>query len=146
MTSSQPRRPKGVQGGVSPSTEATQGGRPIGLIAGYGRFPLLYAQNLKAQGYRIFCAAIREESDPAIEDLVDECVWLRLGQLGKLIDAFRKAGVAEAVMAGKVHKTRIYQLRPDIYPPEERRPFGAGGSDSQDADSTAAPELASASG
>jgi len=87
---------------------------PIGLIAGYGRFPLLYARNLKAQGYRIFCAAIREESDPAIEEVADECIWLRLGQLGKLIEAFRKAGVAEAVMAGKVHKTRIYQLRPDL--------------------------------
>lgn len=114
MTSSQPRRPKGVQGGASPSTEATQGGRPIGLIAGYGRFPLLYAQNLKAQGYRIFCAAIREETDPAVAEVADECRWLRLGQLGKLIDAFRQAGVDEAVMAGKVHKTRIYQLRPDM--------------------------------
>jgi len=87
---------------------------PIGLIAGYGRFPLLYARNLKAQGYRIFCAAIREESDPAIETVADECVWLRLGQLGKLIDVFRKAGVSEAVMAGKVHKTQIYKIRPDL--------------------------------
>ncbi|WP_443081388.1 LpxI family protein [Thiohalorhabdus sp.] len=83
-------------------------------MAGYGRFPLLYAQNLKAQGYRIFCAAIREETDPAVAEVVDDCRWLRLGQLGKLIDAFRDAGVGEAVMAGKVHKTRIYQLRPDM--------------------------------
>lgn len=95
-------------------SEAAAGGRPIGLIAGYGRFPLLYAQNLKAQGYRIFCAAIREETDPAVTEVADEHRWLRLGQLGKLIDAFRKAGVTEAVMAGKVHKTRIYQLRPDL--------------------------------
>ncbi|MFA9461752.1 LpxI family protein [Thiohalorhabdus methylotrophus] len=86
----------------------------IGLIAGYGRFPLLYADNLRTQGYRVFCAAIREESDPAIGEHVDELVWLRLGQLGKLIEAFRKAGVEEAVMAGKVHKTRIYKLRPDL--------------------------------
>ena len=87
---------------------------PIGLIAGYGRFPLLYAQNLKAQGYRIFCAAIREETDPVVVEVADDWRWLRLGQLGKLIDAFREAGVTEAVMAGKVHKTRIYQLRPDM--------------------------------
>ncbi|KPV41712.1 hypothetical protein AN478_01155 [Thiohalorhabdus denitrificans] len=86
----------------------------IGLIAGYGRFPLLYADSLRAQGYRVFCAAIREESDPDIRAHVDELTWLRLGQLGKLIEAFRKAGVEEAVMAGKVHKTRIYKLRPDL--------------------------------
>lgn len=95
-------------------TEAAAGDRPIGLIAGYGRFPLLYAQNLKAQGFRIFCAAIREETDPAVLEVADQAQWLRLGQLGKLIEAFRAAGVAEAVMAGKVHKTRIYQLRPDL--------------------------------
>ena len=89
-------------------------GPPIGLIAGYGRFPLLYADNLRRQGYRVFCAAIREETDPGIADRVDELVWLRLGQLGKLLEVFRRAGVREAVMAGKVHKTRIYQLRPDL--------------------------------
>jgi hypothetical protein len=95
-------------------SEAAAGDRPIGLIAGYGRFPLLYAENLKAQGYRVFCAAIREETDPAVTEVADAHRWLRLGQLGKLIDAFREAGVTEAVMAGKVHKTRIYQLRPDM--------------------------------
>jgi hypothetical protein len=94
-------------------SDAAAGDRPIGLIAGYGRFPLLYARNLKAQGRRIFCAAIREETDPAVTEVADEHRWLRLGQLGKLIEAFRAAGVREAVMAGKVHKTRIYQLRPD---------------------------------
>lgn len=87
----------------------------LGLIAGHGRFPLLYARSLKAQGYRVFCAAIREETDPAIEEAVDSCRWLRLGQLGKLIEAFRGAGVARAVMAGKVHKTRLYKLRPDLH-------------------------------
>ncbi len=86
----------------------------LGLIAGHGRFPLLYARSLKAQGYRVFCAAIREEADPGIEADVDGCQWIRLGQLGRLIDAFREAGVNRAVMAGKVHKTQLYKLRPDF--------------------------------
>jgi len=64
--------------------------------------------------------------------------WTRTGR----VPAARVLDVERAV-EGKVTR---HQLRPDIYPPEERRPFGAGGSDSQDADSTAAPELASASG
>ena len=107
------RRPKGQEGGESAAGEFPTKDRPLGLIAGYGRFPLLYARSLKAQGYRIFCAAIREEADPAVAQAVDECRWLRLGQLGKLIEAFHAAGVGEAIMAGKVHKTRIFKLRPD---------------------------------
>ncbi|HKJ72143.1 MAG TPA: UDP-2,3-diacylglucosamine diphosphatase LpxI [Gammaproteobacteria bacterium] len=114
MTPTPSGRPTSPRGGASAATEAAAGDPPIGLIAGYGRFPLLYARNLKAQGYRVFCAAIREETDPAVTEVADEHRWLRLGQLGKLIEAFRGAGVREAVMAGKVHKTRIYQLRPDL--------------------------------
>ncbi len=86
----------------------------IGLIAGYGRFPLLYAQTLKAQGYSIFCAAIREETDPSVLDWTDGHTWLHLGQLGKLVAAFRQNGITRAVMAGKIHKTRLYKLRPDL--------------------------------
>lgn len=86
----------------------------VGLIAGYGRFPVLYAKALRAQGFEVLCTAIREEAPAEIEEVADRCVWLRVGQLGRMIEVFREAGVTTAVMAGKVHKTRIYQLRPDL--------------------------------
>ena len=59
-------------------------------------------------------AAIREETDPAIEHHAGQVHWLGLGQLGKLIDVFHQAGVKRAIMAGQVkHKQIFSSIRPD---------------------------------
>lgn len=89
-----------------------------GLIAGNGRFPFLLLEAARGRGLEMVVAAIREETDPAIEAsgaaLGAEVHWLSLGQLGKLIQVFRTAGVERAVMAGQVkHKQIFSALRPD---------------------------------
>jgi len=91
-----------------------QASPPIGLIAGYGRFPLLAAQAMRARGLKVVVAAIKEEADPTIAEQADELHWLHVGQLGKMLKLFHKAGVVEAMMAGKVHKTHVWDLRPDL--------------------------------
>ncbi len=80
----------------------------LGLIAGNGRFPLILAGNARREGYEVVAAAIREETDPAIEQAADRVVWLSLTQLGALIKFFQKEGVTRAVMAGQVIKRRMY--------------------------------------
>jgi DUF1009 family protein len=96
---------------------AAQAGRgeTIGLIAGNGRFPLLFSREAKARGYRVVAVAHRGESLEAIESEVDELTWIRVGQLGKMIRTFRGAGVTRAVMAGGIDKVRsLTQIRPDL--------------------------------
>jgi DUF1009 family protein len=91
----------------------------LGLIAGNGRFPFLLLDAARAQGTEVVVAAIKEETDPEIDDraVADPGIrvhWLSLGELSRLIDTFQKAGVTQAVMAGQVkHKQIFSNIRPD---------------------------------
>ena len=92
---------------------------PLGLIAGNGHFPFLLLDAARAQGRPVVVAAIREETDPAInaraqEDQETIVHWLSLGELSRLIETFQLAGVKQAVMAGQVkHKQIFSSIRPD---------------------------------
>ncbi|OGX00589.1 MAG: hypothetical protein A3K11_07050, partial [Nitrospirae bacterium RIFCSPLOWO2_12_FULL_63_8] len=87
----------------------------IGLIAGNGRFPLLFAENARRLGYRVSAVALSGEADPALERAVDRIHWVVLGQLGKLIKAFKQDGVRQAVMVGGVKKTHLFSdIKPDL--------------------------------
>ena len=86
----------------------------FGLIAGGGDFPLLTLRAARAAGHEMTVVAIREEAPTEVEGLADSCHWISLGQLSKLIDLFRSAGVTQAVMAGRVQHSKIYSaIRPD---------------------------------
>ena len=92
---------------------------PLGLIAGNGRFPFLLLDAARAQGLPVVVAAIREETDSEIDrraaaDSGITVHWLSLGELSRLIETFRAAGVEKAVMAGQVkHKQIFSSIRPD---------------------------------
>jgi DUF1009 family protein len=90
----------------------------LGIIAGNGRFPFLVLSAAHAHGYEVTIAAIREETDPAIEHAAIQARatlhWLSLGELSRLISTFQRAGVSRAVMAGQVkHKQIFSSIRPD---------------------------------
>ena len=85
-----------------------------GLIAGGGSFPLLTLQAARKSGHRMAVVAVKEEASPEIEQLADSCHWVSLGQLSKVIAAFRAEGVCRAVMAGRIQHKQIYSaIRPD---------------------------------
>jgi len=89
--------------------------KKIGLIAGYGHFPLELAAVLVAEGFEVHTVAAREEADPAIEKLTATTCWLHVGQIGGMIKAFNRAGVEQVVMAGKVRKIHLFRnFRPDF--------------------------------
>jgi DUF1009 family protein len=97
------------------SGDAPTAGRPLGLIAGNGRFPFLVAAGARRASRRVVAVAIREEASPDLEAAVDEIHWVGLGQLGRCIDALRSAGAKEAVMAGQVkHKQIFSDVVPDL--------------------------------
>lgn len=86
----------------------------IGLIAGNGSFPLLFARAARERGYRVAAVAHRGETLARIDGEADQVTWVRVGQLGRTIKAFRAAGVKRAVMAGGIDKVRsLLALRPD---------------------------------
>ncbi len=81
----------------------------VGLIAGWGRYPLVVAQALAAQGARVYCLGIKDHADPALAEICHDYAWIGLGQIGKVIRYFQRHGVTHATMAGKVHKVLLYR-------------------------------------
>ena len=89
--------------------------KKIGLIAGYGHFPLGLARSLHQAGYEVHTVAAREETYPEIEKITASTCWLHVGQIGGMIKAFKRAGVSEVVMAGKVRKLHLFRnFRPGL--------------------------------
>ena len=87
-----------------------------GLIAGNGRFPFLVLEGARREGVEMVVAAIKEETDPAIEGLASRVEWMSVGQLGRLISYFAREGVTHAIMAGQVKHVQIFSLSalPDL--------------------------------
>lgn len=86
----------------------------LGIIAGRGVYPRLLADSARKQGVaRLFAVAFRKETDPVIERYVDQAVWLPLGQLEAMLQAFKESGVKHAVMAGQITPTSLFRVRMD---------------------------------
>ena len=87
----------------------------IGIIAGGGQFPLLFAKSARKQGLRVYAAAHRGETDESLAGYVTRIQWVKLGQLGKIIDFFKHEGVQKTVFLGSITKTNIFRdVRPDL--------------------------------
>jgi hypothetical protein len=84
--------------------------RPLkyGLLAGNGRFPFLVLDAARSQGVEMVVAAIKEETFPELASHTQTIEWMGIGQLGKLINFFKKEGVTHALMAGQVKHTQIF--------------------------------------
>jgi DUF1009 family protein len=86
----------------------------LGIIAGNGVYPRLLADSARRAGVkRIVAAAFTDETDGRLTAQVDEIHWMRVGQLAKLLNCFRNAGVANAIMAGQIAPKNLFDLRPD---------------------------------
>jgi len=88
---------------------------PLGMIAGNRSLPLLFARQARLQGVsRLVAVAFENETDPALAAAVDEIVWIKVGQLSKMISAFTDRGVRQCVMVGQIAPKNLYDLRPDL--------------------------------
>lgn len=87
-----------------------------GLIAGNGKFPFLVLDGARRRGIEMVVAAIKEETEPAIEKHAVRVEWMGVGQLGRLIRFFKREGVTHAMMAGQVRHQQIFRINalPDI--------------------------------
>jgi len=93
----------------------TAGSGAVGIIAGRGELPAIAARRLRGAGLRVVAVGFDDETRAALEAEVDAYHDLRLGQVEKLIRAFREGGVASTLLLGKVHKARTFSdFRPDL--------------------------------
>jgi hypothetical protein len=88
----------------------------LGLIAGNGVFPVQAARAARARGIAVVAIAHLNESMPQIAEVVDTIEWIKIGELEKIIAAFKRAGVTEAAMAGGISRARLA----DSFAPDAR--------------------------
>lgn len=80
----------------------------IGLIAGSGGFPSLFAEAARRAGHRVVAAAHVNQTDRELERHVDAITWVKLGQFGKIAAALKAGGATQTVMLGAITKKRFF--------------------------------------
>jgi DUF1009 family protein len=81
--------------------------KKVGLIAGNGRLPILFARTAKEEGVTVVAVAHEGESLREIEAEVEDLTWIKVGQLERIIATFKDRGIEQAVMAGGIHKSAL---------------------------------------
>ena len=61
----------------------------LGLIAGNGIFPLEVARAARRDGVEVIAVAHQGETDPALAELVGAIIWIKVGELQRMIDTFK---------------------------------------------------------
>lgn len=83
-------------------------GDRIGLLAGWGRFPVLFAEAAQRLGYSVQCIGIEGLAAEELGDICDHFRTAPLARIGTAIRYFQKRRVRHAVMAGKVEKRVLF--------------------------------------
>lgn len=86
----------------------------LGLIAGGGRLPSLFATAARAAGHTVHAVGHTGETDEGLATQVASMAWVRVGQIDAIVKAFTAHGVEQAVMAGSIGRVRsLSAARPD---------------------------------
>ncbi len=81
----------------------------IGLIAGGGRFPVLFAESARRAGHRVVAVGFVRQTAAELEAAVDALTLVKLGEIGKLTSALREGGATATVLLGSVAKARFFR-------------------------------------
>lgn len=80
----------------------------IGLIAGGGSFPLLFAAEAKKAGREVVAVGLNDISPKEIEQYAAKTRWFRLGNVDGPITFLRDSGVKQALMVGSIPHVNIF--------------------------------------
>jgi DUF1009 family protein len=109
--------PQTVTAGSGPVVSARA---PVGLIAGAGRFPIVFAEKARECGIPVVCVGLAGMADPSLAGIAHKYHALRRLSIGFIIRAFLRGGVEKWTMAGKFYKHSLFlpwrwvRLLPDL--------------------------------
>ena len=81
----------------------------IGLIAGNGKFPILFTQAAHLKGVEVIAVAIKEETSEELEKFADRIYWISVGEFRKLFEAFKNEGIKRVAMAGQIKHILLFK-------------------------------------
>ena len=91
--------------------------KPLALIAGQGHYPLIVAQAVRQAGIPLRLVAFKDETLPELVASFPaaDCQMIRVGQLGRMLQALEQFGAGSALMAGQITPRRLFRgLHPDL--------------------------------
>ncbi|MGF1449712.1 MAG: LpxI family protein [Opitutales bacterium] len=91
--------------------------RPVAIIAGQRRYPILLHAQLSAAGIPTRLVAFEGETEEALWNTFPdgERIRIKVGQVGHMLKALKKLGAGYAVMAGQITPRRLFKgLHPDL--------------------------------
>ena len=80
----------------------------VGIIAGWGRFPIVVAQAARNAGHKVVCCGIKDHADESLQDICHQFEWCGLTKMGHQIRVFKRHNVNRVTMAGKIFKTLLF--------------------------------------
>ncbi|OGX08472.1 MAG: hypothetical protein A2Z88_06045 [Omnitrophica WOR_2 bacterium GWA2_47_8] len=83
----------------------------LGLIAGNGKFPILFAKAAKAKKIRVIAAGVKGDTSWLLKPFVDKISVFHVGELQKLFNFFKQEGVKDVIMAGQVNPKNLFDDR-----------------------------------
>ncbi|MFH2012929.1 MAG: UDP-2,3-diacylglucosamine diphosphatase LpxI [Pseudomonadota bacterium] len=87
----------------------------IGLIAGNGKLPIVFAQLLAQKNLKVTAVAHKEETIDSLEKYVDKIFWIDVGQIQKIIEIFKEEEIKDVIMIGGVTKASMFSgIKPDV--------------------------------
>jgi len=81
---------------------------PIGLIAGQGSFPALFAKAALSVKRPVVLFGVEGITDKRVEEFTSEAHYVGLGELGRLLELLKGRSIKQVVLAGSIPKKRIY--------------------------------------
>ena len=79
----------------------------IGIVAGWGEYPLEVARALREKGHTVVVAAVHDHASKEIEQLAHYTKWIGVAKLGGMQRFFKQHQVEHVCLSGKLFKDRI---------------------------------------
>ena len=80
----------------------------IGIIAGRGKFPILFAQEAKKKDLELVVLAVKGDTSALIKKYADSIYWFDISEFKKIFEIFKKEDIKRIVMAGQINPRHIF--------------------------------------
>ncbi len=86
----------------------------IGLVAGGGNLPILFARLAKAKGDRVVGLGLKGLTSKELEGLVDKMHWFEWGQFQKVLFALVTERITKIILLGTIKKTLVFRNEKEL--------------------------------
>jgi DUF1009 family protein len=90
---------------------------PTAVLVGKGRYPELTIERFRAHGVPLRLVAFEDETAPELAATfpANDVTWIKVGQLGHMLDALKQFKVGHAIMVGQITPRKLFKgLTPDL--------------------------------